>query len=307
MKNKNLYGLIILLITSIIWGAAFVFQRTGMDHIEPITFNAVRMSAAAIFLIVLSFILDKFKKTEYKPSEIERKETIKTTIKGGLFCGFFLAASSIVQQAGMVHTTAGKAGFITAMYMLFVPIINLIIFKKKGNAKLWISVLLGILGMYLLCIKEDLSFTQGDLLILGCAVLFSGHILCCDKYAPKCDAVKLSAIQFTTATIISSILAFILEEPSVEKVISAAVPILYCGIVSGGIGYTLQIIGQKHTDPTAASLIMSLESVFAALAGVVLLNERMTTQELIGSVIMFAAIILVQLPSKNKTNKQNSI
>jgi len=271
-----------------------------MDHIEPITFNAVRMTSAAVFLIIVSFILDKLKKSERKPNEAEQKETIKATVKGGLFCGFFLAASSIVQQAGMVYTTAGKAGFITAMYMLFVPIANLIIFKKKGNAKLWLSVLLGIVGMYLLCIKDDLSFTKGDLLILGCAVLFSGHILCCDKFAPKCDAVKLSAIQFMTSAVISSVLAFIFEEPTVEKIVSAAVPILYCGIASGGIGYTLQIIGQKYTDPTVASIVMSLESVFAALAGVILLNEKMTSQELIGSVIMFAAIILVQLPSKKR-------
>ena len=300
MKNKKEFGTIILLITSIIWGVAFVFQRTGMDSIEPITFNAVRMMTAAIFLAVLSLVMSRKSKVENPNHKNEKNETNKATIHGGLLCGLFLAASSLTQQMGMVHTTAGKAGFITAMYMLFVPIINLIIFKKRGTAKLWISVLMGIIGMYLLCMKDDLYFTQGDLLILVCALLFSGHILCCDKFAPKCDPVKLSAIQFATAATISIILAFIFEHPSIEKIVSAAIPIIYCGVVSGGIGYTLQIVGQKHTNPTAASIIMSLESVFAAIAGALILHEQMSVQELIGSAIMFAAIILIQLPDKIK-------
>lgn len=302
MKNKQAFGSIILLITSIIWGLAFVFQRTGMDKIEPITFNAARMTCASIFLIALALISDLRNKNKYKGQETheERKKIISSTVVGGIMCGLFLAVSSITQQMGIVHTSAGKAGFITAMYMLFVPIINLLLFKKRGNARLWISVLLGILGMYLLCIKEDLSFSEGDALILLCALLFSGHILCCDKFAPTCNPVKLSAIQFITAAIISSILAFIIESPSIEKIVSATIPILYCGILSGGVGYTLQIIGQGHTDPTTASLIMSLEAVFAVIGGVILLNEAMTLQELIGCVIMFAAIVIVQIPKKAK-------
>lgn len=302
MKNKSLIGSIILLITSIIWGAAFVFQRTGMDSIEPITFNAVRMGAAAIFLVLTSLVLDKFKKNDGQISENDAKEKMRSTVTGGILCGLFLAASSITQQMGIVHTTAGKAGFITAMYMLFVPIINLIIFKKRGTARLWIAVALGLAGTYLLCVKEDISFTEGDLLILACALLFSGHILCCDKFAPKCDPVKLSAIQFTVSALISGAFAFALESPTVDKIASAAVPILYCGIVSGGIGYTLQIIGQKYTNPTAASIIMSLEAVFAAIAGAILLKETMSTNEFIGCIIMFAAIILIQLPSKKQNN-----
>ena len=298
MKNKNLLGSIILLITSIIWGLAFVFQRTGMDSIEPVTFNAVRMATAAAFLVILSLILDLNRKNEFSKDKSESKEKLNATLKGGIFCGFFLAASSITQQMGMVHTTAGKAGFITAMYMLFVPIINLIIFKKRGSVKLWIAVALGIVGTYLLCVTDGLAFTEGDLYILACALLFSGHILCCDKFAPKCDPVKLSAIQFIVAALISSVFAFIFESPAIEKVIDATIPILYCGVVSGGIGYTLQIIGQKHTDPTAASIIMSLESVFAAITGAILLNETMNESEIIGCCIMFAAIILIQLPSK---------
>jgi drug/metabolite transporter (DMT)-like permease len=155
-------------------------------------------------------------------------------------------------------------------------------------------------GMYLLCVKEDLSFTLGDLMILGCALLFAGHILCCDHFAPKSDPIKMSAIQFVVTGIFSWIFTFILESPSAESILSAILPILYCGIVSGGIGYTLQIVGQRYTDPASASLIMSLESVFSVFAGVLFINESMTLQEMIGCIIMFAAIVLVQLPQKSK-------
>lgn len=305
MKNKSLFGSIILLVTSIVWGVAFVFQRTGMDSIEPITFNAVRMGAGAIFLIIICIIKDIFARKKASTNNENNKISIKSTILGGLGCGLFLSAASIVQQIGLVYTSAGKAGFITAMYMLFVPIINLVLFKKRGTARLWVAVALGIVGTYLLCVKEDFSFTEGDILILACALLFSGHILWCDKFAPKSDPLKFSAIQFITATLISTIFAFALETPTVEKIVSAAIPILYCGLVSGGIGYTLQIIGQRHTEPTAASIIMSLEAVFAAIAGALMLNEKMNINEFIGCVIMFAAIILIQIPEKSKVSSSN--
>lgn len=304
MTHSKTFGNIILLITSIIWGVAFVFQRTGMDSIGPITFNAVRMATATIFLFVLSAVIDIKNRKNSSTINENDKEVIekrkKATLIGGILCGFFLAASSTVQQMGIVNTTAGKAGFITAMYMLFVPIFNLIIFKKKTGRIVWFAVVLGIVGMYLLCVKENFTLTEGDALILLCALLFSGHILCCDKFAPNCDAVKLSAIQFGVSAIICTILAFIFEKPSIDGIIAAAIPILYCGIMSGGIGYTLQIIGQKHTEPTVASLIMSLEAVFAALAGVILLQEKMSLQEFFGCAIMFTAMVLVQLPEKKK-------
>lgn len=304
MKTSKAFGNLILLITSVIWGLAFVFQRTGMDSIEPISFNAARMAAAAVFLIVLSAILDlkKRKNTniESENSPESEKESKKATLVGGVLCGLFLAASSTVQQMGMVHTSAGKAGFITAMYMLFVPIFNLVLFKKRAGVKVWVAVALGLFGMYLLCVKESFTLTVGDALIFLCALLFSGHILCCDRFAPKCDPVKLSAVQFVVSAVICSVLALIFEEPSMQKITSAAIPILYCGIMSGGVGYTLQIVGQKRTDPASASLIMSLESVFALITGAIFLQEMMTLPELIGCVIMFTAIILVQLPEKHK-------
>jgi drug/metabolite transporter (DMT)-like permease len=299
MKNKNTFGIIMLLITSIIWGIAFVFQRTGMDHIEPVTFNAVRMSAGAIFIATVCIIRD-FKAKNNKSATANKKSCVKSTLIGGIGCGLFLTAASLIQQVGLVYTTAGKAGFITAMYMLFVPILNLSVLKVNGSAKTWISVVIGMVGMYLLCVKEELVLGLGDALIFLCAILFAGHILWCDRFAPKSDAIKMSAIQFLVASFLSWIIAFIFESPSVDKIISATIPILYCGIVSGGIGYTLQIVGQKYVAPAHASLIMSLESVFAVIAGVLFINESMTLQEVFGCIILFAAIILVQLPSKTK-------
>ena len=205
---------------------------------------------------------------------------------------------------GIVYTTAGKAGFITAMYMLLVPIINFLFFKKKNTWLVWLAVLVGVCGMYLLCMTEGFSLTRGDTLVCICAVLFALHILCCDHFVQLGNPIGISAIQFATTSVISWVIAFIAEEPTWAKIVSAAIPILYCGLMSGGLGYTLQIVAQKFTDPTIASLLMSLESVFAVLAGALLLNERMTGRELLGCVIMFAAIVMVQvpLPEKKKEN-----
>ena len=297
MKNKRTIANVLLMLTSIIWGLAFVFQRVGMDKIEPLTFNASRMTMGAICVIIVSIIADKRNKNIQKSKE-NKKEIVKKTWVGGILCGLFLTAASAVQQMGLVHTTAGKAGFITAMYMLFVPIFNVIIFRKKSETRVWIAVLLGIVGMYLLCLKENLVLTKGDALVFLCALLYSGHILCCDKFAPDCDPIKLSAIQFIVSAVLNTVLAFIFESPTIEAVVSAIVPILYCGLLSGGVGYTLQIVGQKHTDPATASLIMSLESVFALIAGVIILQEKMTGLELLGCIIMFGAILLIQFPLK---------
>jgi drug/metabolite transporter (DMT)-like permease len=228
-------------------------------------------------------------------SRKERAAYRRNTIIGGICCGAFLAAASIFQQMGIVYTTAGKAGFITAMYMLLVPVIGFLFLGKRNSWIVWLAVLMGVVGMYLLCMTESLHLGRGDTLVCICAVLFSGHILCCDHYAVLGNPIRISAIQFASCTVISSIAALILEQPSWAKIVSAAIPILYCGLISGGLGYTLQIIAQKYTDPAVASLLMSLESVFAVIAGALLLGERMTGRELLGCVIMFAAIVLVQI------------
>ena len=180
--------------------------------------------------------------------------------------------------------------------MLFVPIVNLLLFRRKSAFRVWVAVVAGAAGMYLLCVKEGFSFAQGDMWVLLCAVMFSGHILCCDHFVQKSDPLALSALQFLTVAMISGVIAWLTETPTADKLLSAIVPILYCGIVSSGVGYTCQIAAQKFTDPTVASLILSLESVFAVLAGAVLLGEQMNAQEIAGCIVMFAAILLVQIP-----------
>lgn len=298
MKNKSLLGNALLFLTAIIWGTAFVGQRVGMESIEPITFNAARMTLSAVMIGVLAIVLAK--KNSSSRSREEERSFRKNTVLGGVFCGIFLAAASIFQQMGLVYTSAGKAGFITAMYMLFVPIIQFLLFRKKNSLFVWMAVLMGLGGMYLLCVTEKITLTFGDGLVFVCAVLFSGHILCCDHFAPLGDAISISAIQFLTASVISWIIAFITETPTAEKLFSAVIPIIYCGVMSGGVGYTLQIVAQKYTDPTIASLLMSLESVFAVIAGVFFLDETMSIRETVGCIVMFAAIVLVQIPFPQK-------
>ena len=298
MKNKKLLGNALLVLTALIWGTAFVGQRVGMESIEPITFNAARMTLSAVMVGAIALLLRK-KNTAHRSPEEEKKYQ-KNTALGGVLCGVFLAAASIFQQMGLVYTSAGKAGFITATYMLFVPIIHFLVFRKKNSLFVWIAVLMGLGGMYLLCVTEKLTLTFGDGLVFVCAVLFSGHILCCDHFAPLGDPIGISAVQFLTASVISWIIAFLTEAPSGEKLLSAVIPIAYCGIMSGGVGYTLQMVAQKFTDPTIASLLMSLESVFAVLAGVLFLHETMSLREAVGCVIMFGAIILVQIPFPQK-------
>ena len=297
IKNKKLLGNGLLLLTALIWGTAFVFQRVGMESIEPLTFNAARMALATVATGLVAFLTQRKGKKMAETRTVEEKKQYKrNTIIGGICCGCFLSLGSILQQMGLVYTTAGKAGFITAMYMLLVPIIGFVFFRKKNTWLVWLSVLLGVAGMYFLCISGEFRLSYGDSLVCSCAVFFSCHILCCDYFAGRGNPIWISAIQFATVTVISSVAAMIAEEPSVEKLVSATIPILYCGVVSGGIGYTLQIVAQKFTEPTIASLLMSMESVFAAIAGAILLHEHMSIRELSGCVIMLAAIILVQIP-----------
>ncbi len=331
MNSKKTLGNGLLLLTALIWGTAFVAQRTGMESIEPITFNAARMALSAVLIGGLALIKRAKRRNHggsreegkisekasealskdrpIKNAEVKtdtRTETANTVI-GGVLCGVFLSVASIFQQMGLVYTTAGKAGFITAMYMLIVPILGFVLFKKKNTWLVWLAVVLGIVGMYLLCITGEFTLAYGDALVLVCAVTFSGHILCCDRFVRLGRPLEIAAIQFVTAAVVSWIAAFIAEEPTLAKLTSAAVPILYCGVMSGAIGYTLQIVAQKYTDPTIASLLMSMESVFAVLAGVIILNEQMTSREFAGCVVMFVAIVLVQIPVNNRNGGTNEL
>ena len=297
MQKKKWIGNILLVLTALIWGTAFVFQRVGMESIEPITFTAARMSIAAAAVGLVTVIAHRIFK---KSAAVTPTTNRRLTVIGGIVCGVFLASASILQQIGIVDTSAGKAGFITSLYILMVPVIQWILFRQKSPLRVWLAVMLGLVGMYLLCVKENFSLTFGDTMIAGCALLFSGHILCCDYFVKRADPLWLSTIQFLTTAILSAVVALFTETPTWEKIVSAMIPILYCGIVSGDIGYTLQIVAQKFTDPTIASLLMSLESVFAALAGTILLHESMSLQEGIGCIILFAAIIWAQIPLPKK-------
>lgn len=307
MKNKKLLGNLLLILTAMIWGMAFAFQRKGMESIEPLTFTAVRMVLAAVVVGMTALISRSREKRS--PSSLtpeEEKIRSKNTVLGGICCGIFLAAASLSQQIGMVSTSAGKAGFITAMYILLVPIVNSILFKKKNHWLVWLAVLISIVGMYLLCMTEGFRLAHGDMLICLCAVMFCGQILCCDYFVRFGDPIQISAIQILTCAVISVIVAFLTKKSSLEQIHSAVIPILYCGIMSCGVGYTLQMVAQKFTDPTIASLLMSFEAVFAVIGGAVLLNERMTFRELLGCFIMFAAIILVQLPAPDEKSKRQN-
>ena len=296
--NRRLQGTLILMITAIVWGISFVSQSVSMDHIEPNTFNGVRTLLGCVSLLPVIAVLDmgKKKKGEFVPSDK------KTLIKGGIICGMLLCAASTVQTYGLQYTTAGKGGFITAMYMIMVPIIS-IFMGKKIRPVVAISVVIAMVGMYFLCIKKgSFDINKGDIYIFVCAIIFAFHIMAIDHFSPKVDGVKLSCMQFFVCGSINAVLMFLIEEPILADILVCAVPILYSGLMSCGVAYTLQIIGQKYAEPTVASIVMSLESVFAALAGWAILAEAMNGREIFGCVLAFAAIILVQLPDRRKAD-----
>ena len=287
-----------LLLTAFIWGVAFVAQSVGMDYIGPFTFNCVRSIIGGLILIPLILILRKADKTER--SETEAKAYKKNTILGGICCGVALCVASSFQQFGIMYTTVGKAGFITALYIIIVPILGIFIGKRVAPI-IWVSSIIAVAGFYLLSISGQVSISKGDILVLICAVLFSVHILIIDYFSPKGDGVTISCIQFLTCGILCGICMFLFETPQIADVLAAYLPILYAGVMSCGVAYTLQIVGQKNMDPTVASLILSLESVFSVLAGWVILGQGLTTKELIGCGLVFAAVLLAQMPEKKKS------
>lgn len=295
-KTKNTF---LLLLTAFIWGVAFVAQSVGMDYVGPLTFNASRFIIGAIFLIPCIAFLDKLKEKENKtagsnaPAAPQNK---KVLITGGICCGIAIAAASTLQQYGIAYTTVGKAGFITALYIVIVPILGIFL-KKKPRLIIWLSVLLALVGLYFLCMTDSFSFSKGDTLVLLCAFVFSLHIMIIDHFSPMVDGVRMSCIQFAVAGILCGIPALILEHPTFSSLIAAWAPILYAGILSCGVAYTLQIVAQKNYDPTVASLLLSLESVFSVLAGWVILHQALSPREIFGCVLVFIAIILVQLPA----------
>lgn len=294
MKNS-----LLLFITASIWGVAFVAQSVGMNYAGPFTFNAVRFFLGGT--VLLPFLMWRSAGKYKEETKEEKKARHRVTLLGGVCCGIALSSASLLQQMGIQRTTVAKAGFITALYIIIVPILGLF-FRKKVRKLIWVSVAVAVVGMYLLCIKESFTVSAGDLLVFLCAIVFSVHILVIDHFSPKADGVALSCIQFYTSSILCAVGTFLLETPSFAAICSGWMPILYAGVMSCGVAYTLQIIGQKGMDPTVASLILSLESVISLIAGWVLLGQALSPREIGGCVLVFAAIIMAQLPDK-KENK----
>ena len=297
MRTKNAC---MLILTAFIWGTAFVAQSVGMDHLGPFTFNGVRNLIGGAALLPCIFFLERWNKKEQKKEpEPEVPGTQRDLITGGIACGLLLFAASSLQQIGLVYTSAGKAGFITAFYIVIVPVLGIFLHQKAGW-KIWAAVAAALAGLYLLCITDGFSVNIGDFYVFLCALMFSVHILVIDHFAPKVDGVKMSCIQFFVCGIVSLIPMFLWEEPRIEGMILSWFPLLYAGVLSCGVAYTLQIVGQKNVNPTVASLLLSLESCFSVLAGWVILGERLSLREGAGCILMFAAIVLAQLPEKKK-------
>lgn len=293
MRPKNA---IMLLLTAFIWGTAFVAQSVGMDYLGPFTFNGVRSLIGGVALLPCIWLLRMLNKKEDE-QKVQREK--KNLIQGGIACGLLLFAASSLQQIGIQYTSAGKSGFITAFYIVIVPVLGIFLHKKIGW-KVWIAVLLALAGLYFLCITEKFTIGKGDILIFLCALVFSLHIMVIDYFSPKVDGVKMSCIQFFVCGIVSIPFMFVLETPNVTDIVAGWMPLLYAGVLSCGVAYTLQIIGQKNVNPAIASLILSLESYFSVLAGWAVLGEHLSARESVGCILMFVAIILAQLPDKKK-------
>ncbi len=289
MKPKNAF---MLMLTAFIWGTAFVAQSVGMDYLGPFTFNGIRSMIGGIALLPCIALLQKL-----NGKEKEKKENKKMLVAGGIACGLLLFSASSLQQYGIQYTSAGKAGFITAFYIVIVPVLGIFLRKKVGW-KVWIAVVLALTGLYCLCITETFTIGKGDGFIFLCALVFSLHIMVIDYFSPKVDGVKMSCIQFFVCGLASLPFMFAFETPQISAVVDGIVPILYAGVLSCGVAYTLQIVGQKDMNPAIASLIMSMESCFSVLAGWIVLGERLSMKESAGCILMFAAIILAQLPEK---------
>ncbi len=302
MKAKFL-GPLMLLLTALLWGIAFVAQSVGTEQAGPLTFNGVRtiIGAVCVLPVALFFRRKNEKKLTVPKTEEEKKEDNRILLKAGVLCGLVLFCATNLQNLAFEYTDAGKIAFITSLYMLFVPVFGLVFLRKKVRAILWPCCAVGLLGMFLLCMGEAAhGINKGDVLTLACSVVFAVHILVVDRYVDRVDPVMMSCIQFFVAGTLTVICAFIFEEPSIAGIRACIGAILYAGICSSAIAYTLQIVGQKYTEATVATILLSMESVFGAISSAIILHETMTVREVIGCALMFVAIIVSQLPEKKK-------
>ncbi len=300
-RKNSLIGSIFLALAAIIWGSSFVAQTAGAEFVGPFTFISVRSLLGSVALLPVIFVMDTFKKKS-KPEEYKKmtKADYKYLFMGGIACGVVLCAASCLQQLGIDGGTApGMAAFITALYILLVPIFSVFI-GKKIRPVIWVCVGVSVVALYLLCVKDGGKVQGSDLYVLACAVCYAIHILVIDKVSPKLDGIRLSALQFFIAGMIALVIMFITEEPTIEALKAAAPSIAYSGIMSSAVAFTLQILGQQKTEPTIATMIMSLESVFGVITAMIVLSQVPTGRETLGCILMFAAIIVAQLPEKKK-------
>ena len=315
MKKQKFLNPLFLFFAAFIWGTAFAAQSAGMEYIGPFTFNAARNLIGA--LVLLPYIALQGRGVKKKagadsaagqPCRGREERTAawrdKTLITGGICCGVLLFVAGNLQQIGILYTTVGKAGFITAMYIVLVPALGIFL-KRRAGLRIWIAVMIAVGGLYLLCMTGGgFSVQKGDLFVLACAFAFSFHILTIDYFAPRVDGVRMACIQFFVCALLSAVCMFVFEKPELQQLLAAWLPVLYADVLSCGVAYTLQIVGQKNVNPAVASLILSLESCFSVLAGWLVLGERLSVRESIGCVLMFTAIILAQLPDKKKEQER---
>jgi drug/metabolite transporter (DMT)-like permease len=291
--NKRLTANLLLLLTAAIWGFAFVAQRVGSQYVGAFTFNGVRFALGAISLIPLIIYFDKRKKND-SVDDGKVKESFKKTVIPGVLIGIALYIAASLQQIGLIYTTAGKAGFITGLYMVFVPVIGIFLKHKAGKSS-WLGVGVAVIGLYLLSVNENFSIGYGDFLEVVGAIFWAIHILTIDNFSKKIDPLKLSCIQFATCSILSLITAFLFEQITMIGLSNALIPILYGGLLSVGVAYTLQVVAQKNAKPSHAAIILSMESVFGALGGALLLSESMSTRGYLGCIFIFGGILISQI------------
>ena len=296
-KMKKLQGSFMLVFATLLWGSTFVAQSTGMDYIGPFTFLAIRNMMGAAFLFLLSFVTDRISKSDKTSKE---RWLDPKLWKAALLCGTPLFVAAGLQQVGIVNTDPGKSGFLTAMYIVFVPILGIFL-KKKPSKWIPVSVVLGVVGLYFLSCVGVTSIRLSDLLLIGCAIVYAIQILCVDIFAPELDSVRLNCLCCTITCVLATIVTIFLETPTWDAVNGCWGSLLYAGILSSGIAFTLQMAGQKHVEPSTASLLMSLESVFAVLSGWLVLGDVLNIWESIGCVLIFIAILLSQIPDRKKT------
>lgn len=302
MKSGNAKNVALLLLTAMIWGGAFVAQSVGLDYVGPFTINAVRFLIGGLVLIPCIAVMERV-----QDSRGERRDrgSLRELLLGGFCCGLALCVASNLQQIGIAYTTVGKAGFLTALYVVIVPFLGLLVGKRLPPV-IWVCVALALGGLYLLCMTEAEGLGKGDVLVLLCALAFSIHILVMDHFSSRVDPVRLSCAQFLVSGLVASAPMLALERPAVTAVLAAWQPILYAGVLSCGVAYTLQAVAQRECDPTVCSLVLCLESVFSVLFGWMLLGQALSLREWLGCGLMFGAIVLAQLPERQSGAKGES-